>query len=63
MATLLVLFLPETKDLSLEEMDVLFGLVDQATREQDIRKKIDADQGQQAQVVTVVSEKTVGQDT
>lgn len=37
-----MLFLPETKDLSLEEMDVLFGLVNQHTRKQDIEEKADA---------------------
>lgn len=59
-ATMLMLFLPETKDLSLEEMDVLFGLIDQSTRKQDIEKKVEASLGQQAQ--NVISERVVEED-
>lgn len=29
-------FLPETKDISLEQMDVLFGVIDEDTRRHDI---------------------------
>ncbi|KAK6069854.1 sugar transporter [Seiridium cupressi] len=32
--------LPETKDLSLEEMDVLFGVIDESTRQHDIEKSL-----------------------
>jgi hypothetical protein len=32
------LFLPETKDLSLEEMDILFRVVDESTRRHDIEQ-------------------------
>ncbi|KUJ11555.1 general substrate transporter [Mollisia scopiformis] len=34
------IFLPETKGLSLEEMDVLFGLVDESTRRLDIEEHL-----------------------
>jgi hypothetical protein len=34
--------LPETKGLSLEQMDVLFGVVDENTRQQDIEKNLHA---------------------
>lgn len=34
--------LPETSTLSLEEMDILFGVVDQNTRQQDIEKNLQA---------------------
>jgi len=34
------LFLPETKGLSLEEMDILFGVVDASTRRHDIEEYI-----------------------
>lgn len=51
-----MLFLPETKDLSLEGMDVLFGLVDESTRNQDIESKVDASYGKRAQAQVVVSE-------
>lgn len=32
--------LPETKDLSLEEMDLLFGVIDEKTRKEDIEKNL-----------------------
>lgn len=34
------LFLPETKNLSLEEMDILFHAVDKSTRQRDIEEYI-----------------------
>lgn len=34
------LFLPETKGLSLEEMDVLFGVIDEDTRRHDIEAHV-----------------------
>lgn len=34
------LFLPETKNLSLEEMDILFCVVDKSTRQRDIEEYI-----------------------
>ncbi|TVY13505.1 hypothetical protein LARI1_G007502 [Lachnellula arida] len=34
------LFLPETKGLSIEEMDVLFRVFDESTRRHDIEEKI-----------------------
>jgi len=34
------LFLPETKELSLEEMDVLFRVVDESTRRRDIEEHV-----------------------
>jgi len=34
------MFLPETKGLSLEEMDVLFRVVDESTRRLDIEKHL-----------------------
>lgn len=33
-------FLPETSNLSIEEMDVLFGVVDDSVRQQDVEKNI-----------------------
>ncbi|KAJ9138390.1 Sugar transporter [Pleurostoma richardsiae] len=36
------LLLPETKDLSLEQMDVLFGVVDENTRQHDIEMNLQA---------------------
>jgi hypothetical protein len=44
-AFIFVLFLPETKGLSLEEMDVLFHVVDEQTRQHDIEKHVDAAPG------------------
>jgi hypothetical protein len=32
--------LPETKGLSLEEMDILFGVVDESTRRSDIEEHL-----------------------
>lgn len=32
--------LPETKSLSLEEMDILFGVVDENTRQKDIERNM-----------------------
>lgn len=46
-----MLILPETKDLSLEEMDILFGLVDASTRRTAIQEKVDADHERRAQIV------------
>jgi hypothetical protein len=37
--------LPETKGLSLEEMDVLFGLVDESTRRLDIEEHLGVTKG------------------
>jgi hypothetical protein len=35
-------FLPETKNLSWEEMDILFGVVDESTRQNDVENNIKA---------------------
>lgn len=41
-AALLACALPETKDLSLEQMDVLFGVVDERTRHRHIETNMQA---------------------
>ncbi|XXG95264.1 hypothetical protein Hte_001525 [Hypoxylon texense] len=41
-ATLLTCVLPETKDLSLEQMDILFGVVDESTRQRNIETNMQA---------------------
>lgn len=49
--------LPETKDLSLEQMDVLFGVVDENTRQHDIEKNLhDAKMSKVASPTTQVPE-------
>jgi hypothetical protein len=40
LAFIMTLFLPETKGLSLEEMDILFRVVDESTRRRDIEEHI-----------------------
>ncbi|KAI4865677.1 general substrate transporter [Hypoxylon rubiginosum] len=41
-AALLTCLLPETKDLSLEQMDILFGVVDERTRQRNIETNMQA---------------------
>lgn len=40
MATFVLLFIPETKQLTLEEIDVLFGAVDSTRRQQDVENAL-----------------------
>lgn len=42
-AFVLCFFLPETKNLTLEETDVVFGVVNKAARDQDVEAKLCAE--------------------
>ena len=43
MAVFVWVFVPETKQLTLEEIDVIFGVVDAETRAKDIEKAIEVE--------------------
>ena len=51
-----VFFLPETKDVGLEEMDIIFGVVDENTRRRDIEMNLD----DKARMATVNSDDKQG---
>lgn len=51
MAAVFAWMLPETKGLSLEQMDVLFGVVDESTRQHDIEKNLHAKMDRTASAV------------